>query len=133
MTDNRTHDVRDQDDGPSFGTTLLRGLLKRCPRCGHGALYAKYLKPKDRCETCQAEIGVIRADDMPAYLTIVVVGHIVVPLALVVEKLYAPSVSVHMALWLPMIVVMTLAMLPGIKGATIGLMWRLGLRGDERQ
>lgn len=118
---------------PPLSVSLLRGLRQRCPSCGGGKLYRRYLKPSETCEQCHSELGAIRADDLPAYLTIVIVGHIIVPLALVVEKLYAPSVTVHMSIWLPLIVVMSLAMLPGVKGATIGLMWQLGLRGDERQ
>ena len=118
---------------PPLSVTLLRGLRKRCPSCGGSPLYKKYLKLTDSCPQCHSAIGEIRADDLPAYLTIVIVGHIIVPLALTVEKLYQPSVTMHMAMWLPMIVVMTLGLLPGVKGATVGLMWQLGLRGDERQ
>jgi len=121
-------------DRPSSLLTILwRGLTAHCPSCGHGKLYFRYLKLNDNCDTCQTEIGVIRADDMPAYVTIVIVGHIIVPLAVVAEKLYSPSVALHLALWLPLIVIMTLAMLPGIKGAVVGLMWWLGIRGDEQQ
>jgi len=116
----------------SFVEPLLRGLRKRCPCCGEGALFYKYLKLNERCASCGTEIGVIRADDMPAYLTIVLVGHIIVPLAMILENRYAPPTWVHLSIWLPMIVVMTLCFLPAIKGATIGLMWRLGIRGDER-
>jgi len=122
-----------QDERPPLLPVLLRGFSRKCPQCGEGPLYHRYLKLVDTCPSCQAEIGVIRADDMPAYLTIVVVGHIVVPLAFALEKLYAPPTSVHFGIWLPSIIVLTLLLLPGIKGATIGLMWRLGLRGDERQ
>lgn len=120
-------------DRPTLSVSLLRGLRQRCPSCGGGRLFRRYLKPSDSCDHCHSELGLIRADDLPAYLTIVVVGHIVVPLAFFVEKLYAPTVAMHMAIWLPTIIVMTLTLLPHIKGATIGLMWQLGIRGDERQ
>lgn len=111
---------------------LIRGIRMRYPNCGQGALFYKYLKLNEHCSSCGTEIGVIRADDMPAYITIVIVGHIVVPLAVMVERFYSPSTLVHMALWVPMIILMTLGFLPAVKGATVALMWRLGLRGDER-
>ena len=127
------HDQDLANHRPPLLTALWRGLSARCPNCGRGRLYRKYLKLSDHCNTCKTGFGVIRADDMPAYVTIVVVGHIIVPMAVVAEKLYSPSIAVHLALWLPSIIIMTLVMLPGIKGATVSLMWRLGLRGDERQ
>ncbi len=123
-----------RDDGqPGLGAVLLRGLLRRCPQCGHGALYRRYLKPVDACSACHEALGFIRADDMPAYVTIVVVGHILVPLAVITEKLYQWPVWLHLSLWLPLTVIMTLTFLPAIKGATLGLMWKLKLRGDETQ
>lgn len=125
------HDEPAEQPKP-FKQPLLRGLRMRCPSCGEGSLFYKYLKLNEHCPNCGIDIGVIRADDLPAYLTIVIVGHIVVPLAVIVEKLYAPSTAVHLAIWIPLVIVMTLLMLPVIKGAAVALMWRLGLRGDER-
>ena len=69
-------------------TALRRGFLGRCPNCGRGKLFRAFLKVADRCPDCGTELHHHRADDAPAYFVILIVGHIVVPLALVVEIAY---------------------------------------------
>ena len=96
----------------------------RCPDCGRGALLSNYLEPHDACTSCGAPNGGIKAHDAAPYITILVVGHIIVPLML----LWA-----HYAVWMPATLVLTLALLPRVKGAWIGLMWALRLHGDEHQ
>jgi len=96
-------------------------------------LFRSYLKPVEHCETCATEYGHIRADDIPAYFTILLVGHVVVPLAVTVEQLYHPAQWMHMAAWIPLTLIMTLGLLPRIKGASVGIMWRLRLSGNEMQ
>src|SRR6186997_745157 len=74
----------------SISKAMWRGFLGRCPNCGEGALFGRFLKVADACEVCGEEFPHHRADDFPAYLVIVVVGHIIVPLVLSVETHYAP-------------------------------------------
>lgn len=78
-------------------------------------------------------IGHMRADDFPPYITIMLVGHIVVPGFLLSEKLWAPSISTHLAIWLPVTLLLTFITLPHVKGLVVGWMLHLGLRGDETQ
>jgi len=118
---------------PSYALAMTRGLGQRCPRCGRGRLFRAYLKPIDACESCGEPLGHIRADDAPPYFTIFIVGHVVVGLILSVEIGLHPPMWVHMATWPALTVVLTLALLPVVKGTLIGLMWRLKLRGDEFQ
>ena len=77
-------------------------------------------------------MGRIRADDLPPYLTIFLVGHIVVPLALIAEQNWAWSVTKHMTIWLPLTLTLLLTFLPLLKGLSIGLMWRLGITGRDQ-
>ena len=72
-------------------TALLRGWHRCCPRCGKGALLYKYLKVHDRCDSCGQELHHQRADDGPAYLTILIVGHILAPLLHVVFVQFRPE------------------------------------------
>lgn len=102
---------------------LLRGFARRCPACGEGALFTGYLAVSDTCSACGLELHHQRADDAPPYFTIFIVGHIVVPLLLVVEKLWQPALWVHFVLWLPLTLILVLVLLPRVKGATIGLQW----------
>jgi hypothetical protein len=68
-----------------LGSVLARGAFGRCPRCGHGKLFNSYLKQVDHCAACTEQLGHIRADDGPAWLTILLTGHILVPLILALE------------------------------------------------
>ena len=114
-------------------TAIHRGLKRRCPSCGHGRAFAGYLKTVDHCDHCSTELGHIRADDFPPYLTIFLVGHIVVPLALMGENSWGWSYERQMAVWPALSLVLLLLVLPVMKGAALALMWRLGLTGNERQ
>ena len=81
---------------------VLRGLIGRCPNCGRGHMFGRFLKVVDHCGVCGEELFHHRADDFPAYLVIVLVGHAVVPLALAVETEFAPALWLQMAIWLPL-------------------------------
>lgn len=112
---------------------LWRGARQRCPNCGAGRLFTGYLKVASACGHCGEELHHHRADDAPPYFTILVVGHVIVPLVLLVETLYRPELWVHAALWLPLTLVLALAALPPIKGALIGLQWALYMHGFDRR
>lgn len=106
-----------------FLAALKRGLRRRCPSCGDGRLFAGYLTMSARCDACGLDFEPCRADDAPAYFTILIVGHIVVPGILVAEQWLQPAVWLQLAIWLPVTLGATLAMLPYVKGATIGAVW----------
>ena len=118
---------------PNLLSVLFRGFRKRCPNCGDGRILYSYLKVIPSCNTCTEPLGHIRADDFPPYITIVVVGHIMLPLVLYTERAYALPIWMQMSLWPPMALILLLLILPLAKGACVGLMWHLGLQGDENQ
>ena len=89
--------------------SLKRGFRGRCPRCGEGKLFRAFLKVDNNCSVCGLDFTPHRADDLPAYLVIVIVGHIVVPTALLIETNYAPPVWLQLAIYLPFTLVASLA------------------------
>lgn len=113
---------------------IKRGFLGRCPSCNEGRLFRAFTKTVDRCEVCGEEIHHHRADDLPAYLVITIVGHVVLTLFLAVELLASWSSWQHLALWVPLTLVMSLALLQPVKGAVVGLQWANYMHGfgDER-
>jgi uncharacterized protein (DUF983 family) len=119
-----------QGSRPVFAS-MLRGAALKCPACGVGAMFGRYLKVADRCPHCGEELHHHRADDAPAYFTIVIVGHIVVSLVLAVEMAYRPPLWLHAALWLPLTVILTIVFLPPIKGALVALQWALRMHGFD--
>ena len=117
---------------PSLGTTLKRAICGRCPNCDKGKLYQSYLQSVERCAVCGEEYGHIRADDGPAWLTILIAGHIVVPLYLVLEtSADIPSIP-RMIFWLGLMTALVLALLPRTKGVFIAVLWHMKLAHPKR-
>ena len=108
---------------------IKRGLLGKCPHCGEGRLFASFVKTVDRCEVCREEISHHRADDLPAYLVVVIVGHIVVGAFMAVEANSTLSMWQHLAIWVPLTIISALALLRPIKGAVVGMQWALYMHG----
>jgi uncharacterized protein (DUF983 family) len=100
-----------------------RGAFFRCPHCGKGHLFRSYLKQVDACAVCGEKFGYIRADDGPTWLTVLVVGHVVVALALIAVVSTTWSTWFSVTLFSALAVVMSLAMLPSAKGIFIGIIW----------
>lgn len=112
----------------SFLSSLARGFLRRCPQCGDGALFRGYVKANQHCPSCELALDPLRTDDVAPYFTIFIVGHIVVPLVLLLEQHVAPPVWLQLALWLPATLLLTLALLPYVKGAAMAAIWHLKAR-----
>jgi uncharacterized protein (DUF983 family) len=116
---------------PAFWPTVRRATSGHCPKCGEGKLFRSYLKPVENCAHCQEQLGHIRADDGPAWLTIVLVSHILAPLMLA----FLPGTNWPMWLIGLLILVPTVALmlllLPYCKGLFIGMIWRSGCVGSE--
>jgi uncharacterized protein (DUF983 family) len=112
-------------------TAMKRGFRCRCPRCGEGKLFRAFLKVDDHCSVCGLDFTPHRADDLPAYLVIVIVGHIVVPLALSIETNYSPPVWLQLAAYLPLTLVASLALLQPVKGAVVAFQWALRMHGFD--
>ncbi|UFN49807.1 DUF983 domain-containing protein [Roseomonas sp. OT10] len=115
---------------PSFWTMLGRGAVNRCPVCGEGRVFQGYLTVVPECSVCHAPLGSLRADDAPPYFTIFLVGHLLVPVVFWVERNWEPPMWVHMAVWLPLFAIASTLLLRPVKGATVGLMLRLGFGGS---
>lgn len=110
-------------------TAMKRGFLGRCPNCGEGKLFRAFVKPVDRCESCGEELHHHRADDLPAYLVVVIVGHIVLGGFLAVEITSNWPMWQHLTVWAPLTIILAIALLQPVKGAVIGLQWALYMHG----
>ncbi len=111
---------------------LRRGFMGRCPNCGEGKLFRSYLKVADACPVCGEDLYHHRADDAPAYFTILVVGHLVGASMLVVEEANDMlPIWIHMTVWPLLTLALSLALLPRFKGALIGYQWALEMHGFE--
>lgn len=116
----------------STADAMWKGFRCRCPRCGEGRLFRKFLKPVDTCERCGEWMGGHRSDDLPPYVTIMIVGHAVVPIILGIEMGLNPwPLWVYFAVFLPGTLLATLLLMQPVKGAVIGLQWGLRLHGFD--
>ncbi len=113
----------------SLMTAMSRGFLGKCPHCGKGRLFPRFLKVTDKCATCGEEFHHHRADDLPAYLVIVIVGHIVVGAFMGAERMFDLTTWQHLAMWVPITLAMTIGLLQPVKGAVVGLQWAARMHG----
>ena len=94
-------------------------------------LFRAFLKVGDNCSVCGLDFTPHRADDLPAYLVIVIVGHIVVPTALLIETDFSPPIWLQLSIYLPLTLFLSLALLQPVKGAVVGLQWALRMHGFD--
>lgn len=107
------------------------GLRGSCPSCGEARLFARWLKPHDHCPHCAQDWSHQCADDFPAYLVIIVLGHLIVPLVVEVNLHDLLSMGVQMVLWPTLIAVLALLLIGPAKGAVIAVQWALRMHGFE--
>jgi uncharacterized protein (DUF983 family) len=103
----------------------IRGALQRCPACGRGHLFGAYLKQVDRCADCGEDFAHIRADDGPAWLTVMVVGHIVVALMLMANAVLFMPLWISLTGFISLAGVLVLGLLQRAKGIFIGMIWSM--------
>lgn len=116
-------------DEPGRLLSMRRGAMGRCPACGQGRLFDRFLKVAERCEVCGTELHHHRADDLPPYLVIFLVGHIIGYGILTAETRFETPIWVHLAVWPALTLIMALALLQPVKGAVVGLQYALGMHG----
>lgn len=112
-------------------SALLRGAACHCPNCGKGAIFKGFTTVNASCPTCGEVLSHQRADDFPPYVTMLITGHVVVAAMLIVERAYHPEIWLHMAMWLPLTLIMSIGLLRPVKGAIIGLQWALYMHGFD--
>ena len=110
-------------------TAIKHGFLGRCPHCGRGRLFGRYLKVVDHCSECGERLDLHRADDLPAYLVILIVGHVVVGAMLAFESFGDQPIWEQMLVWPAVTLLLALLLLQPMKGAIVGLQWALRMHG----
>ncbi len=121
--------LRAEGDERDLRRSLRRGWRSTCPACGGGPLYDGYLHVRENCPACAEPLHHHRADDAPTWLTILVVGHVVILLMSFVWDVWNPPIWVHWTLWPPLALLMSLVLLPRFKGAVVGFQWARRMGG----
>lgn len=116
----------------SAWAAMGRGALGRCPSCGHGKLFQRFLKPVSTCPVCEEDWSPQQAEDFPAYVSIFLTGHILAPLIIALVKDSGLSVTALMAIVLPLAILMMIGLLQPAKGAIIAVQWWFGMHGFGR-
>ena len=112
---------------PPMATAIKRGLMGHCPSCGKSHLFNGFLKVRDACQACEAPLGLVRADDAPPYLTILVVAHLLVPIMFLVDRTWTPETWLMTAIFVPLAAALALGLLRPIKGGVVGVMMKLNM------
>ena len=121
--------MHDADPDRSAGPALLRGLRRLCPACGGGGLFSGYLAVRDACPACGEVYAHHRADDAPAWATMLVVGHLMVPLIMTARLWAEVPVWVHSLVWPLTALAACLLILPRVKGAVVAYQWAHRMHG----
>ena len=100
------------------------GLAGRCPRCAEGPLYGGFLRLADHCEACRLDFKPLNVADGPAFFAMSIVGLIVAFAALCAEVAVRPPIWLHLVLWLPLAIVLSLLLLRPIKGVLVAYQYR---------
>lgn len=122
-----------QQSRPKVGDAVRRALLEKCPNCGQGKLFASYLKQVEHCAVCREAYGHLRSDDAAPWLTILVVGHIVVPMVLAVESRSTWPTWMSMTLWPALALALVAIVLPRAKALFLSVIWATGSPGSGRE
>ncbi|MEM8630298.1 MAG: DUF983 domain-containing protein [Pseudomonadota bacterium] len=109
--------------------SLLRGWRRKCPNCGSGPLLKGYLTLRDRCVVCGEDLSHARADDGPAYLTILLVGHIMIPLMHIAFVELRPDPLILATVFVLGSVALSLYLLPRLKGGIVAFQWAKRMHG----
>jgi uncharacterized protein (DUF983 family) len=125
-------------DPVTMVTALQCGFVGKCPCCGRGRLFEGFLRVAEQCDVCGEPFHHQRADDLPAYLVLLFIGHLVVMLLLAVDSAYAPPYWVEFAIWIPLTLLLSTGLLQPVKGAVVAMQWQMGMHGfakakSERQ
>lgn len=127
-------DIRTTTEHVSAARTRLvpamaRGFVNRCPHCGQGRVFGRFLKVRPECEACGLEMHEHRADDLPPYLVIFLVGHLVGYLILKVEMGYDVPLWISFSVWPLLTLALAIGLLQPVKGAVVGLQYAFGMHG----
>ena len=123
-----TNTLAEDEDRP-LKPAMLRGWRRRCPNCGSGPMLRGYLKVRENCAVCGEALHHHRADDGPAYLTILIVGHVMAPLILIAFTKLRPDPLTLAAVFSVGTVALSLFLLPRLKGALVALQWANRMHG----
>ena len=110
---------------------IARAVAGKCPACGRGKFFRSYLHQVENCSSCGEHFGKIHADDGPAWLTIIIVGHLVVPSALYAETVFRWPLLMSITVWPLTALALTLAVLPRAKAVFIAAIWAMKAPGFE--
>jgi uncharacterized protein (DUF983 family) len=107
------------------GVSVFRAALgAKCPRCGKGPLFKGFLAVAPACRVCGLDFGPVDTGDGPAVFVILISGFLLVGAALITEVLYAPPYWVHLVIWLPLTLIVTLGLLRPVKALLVALQYK---------
>lgn len=129
----RTDKSDDSTPARPVWLALRRGFRRKCPNCGSGPLMRSYLKVNDTCSVCREDLHHHRADDGPAYLTILIVGHVMIPLLHFYFVMIRPEPLVLFTIFAVGSIGLSLYLLPRLKGAVVAFQWARFMGGFGQQ
>ena len=122
-------DMTVNTDERPLRSALWKGWRRKCPNCGNGPLFKGYMTVRKSCAVCRQELHHHRADDGPAYLTILLVGHLLAPMLHIVFVNFRPDPLIMLTIFSVGCVALSLYLLPRLKGMVVAFQWARGMHG----
>lgn len=95
-------------------------------------MFARFLKPAAACAQCAEALDGHQADDFPAYIVIILLGHILVPTMIEVNYLFDIPLGWQAAIWPTLTAALAVAMIQPVKGGVIAYQWARRMHGFAR-
>ena len=86
-----------------------------CPDCGEGSVFCSFLQIKDRCDCCKLKLSDHDSGDGPIFFAMLILNIFIVALAIVVEIKFKPALWIHISLWGPLIIILSLILIKYLK------------------
>jgi len=122
--------IKDEDKRSAW-RAMGRGLRSKCPSCGQGEMFYKYLKTSEKCSCCGETLNLHSADDAPSYFAMLFLSIFIAPIMVTVQLIYELPMWLNFVVWVPLALVLVIAILQPIKGAIIALQWANRMHGFE--
>lgn len=113
-------------------TTLKRGFHLKCPSCGKGNILRGYLTAQEQCSECGLDFEDLRADDGPAWVTILIAGHLSMPFVFWILDMGLDNTALEIGLPILFILILSALILPRAKGIFMGIIWMMHIKKEPQ-
>ena len=123
----------EQFDKRPLARSMMRGFACKCPSCGEASVFSGTLTIKTICEVCKVDLSHHQADDLPAYLNILIVGHVVIGFMLFMTRYNLMGMWATTFTTAGLCIFVSVLLMRPLKGMILGSQWALRMHGFDEE